>query len=459
MSAFVFSPTWHSRKQYEAFYAQARFIVLACGRRYGKTTGGMTHAADGGLTRMNEKYLWVDVTQGNIEKYVNEIMLPMLPKKSYKWDRQQKILTFLPTNTKMHFGSAEKPETLEGFGYQRVYLNEAGIILKGGRGEHLWYNTIRPMTIEEKDGARCQVFFLGTPKGKGLFKTFADNGYNNVPNWRTFNFSTYDNPLLPREEIDQLVKEAPGKIALQEIFGEFIDEDEGESVIDSAAAFEAAKRKALRFDEYETFWGVDVAMGGNDLSALSKRNWKTLLEPTQTFANLRSDELAEKLRQEFEQTERALRPREILVDETGGWGAGVVDQGRRLGLPIYGVNVARKATDPKKYFQYRDELWWAMREWVANASLNGDIDLVREMIKPNVDLKQLERSGKWKVEAKDEMMARLGPIDGKSPNRADSLMLTFACGIETKADREEFQEYAEARTPHRASDDYDFMGA
>jgi len=42
--------------------------------------------------------------------------------------------------------------------------------------------------------------------------------------WESFNFTSYDNPLLDEEEIKELEKNIPANLRLQEIYGKFIDE-------------------------------------------------------------------------------------------------------------------------------------------------------------------------------------------------------------------------------------------
>lgn len=429
--------------------------MIPGGRRSGKTTGGMTHAADQGLTRKDIKMLWVDTTQGNIEKYVSEILLPMLPKGSYSWNRQQKVLRFV-TGSVMHFGSAERPENLEGFGYQIIYLNEAGIILKGQSGERLWHNTLRPMIIEEKDGQKCQVFFIGTPKGKGLFQEFAERAVSSDPDWRCFNLSTYDNPLLPREEIDLLVKESPGKIARQEIFGEFLDEDDEESVISVASVHEALGRIFVLDPLYAVIWGVDVARGKHDRSVLVQRRWNRLAAQTITWLEKDSIQLAGELQEEFERLKPEQRPTEILIDEIGV-GSGVVDQTRKLGLPVRGINVSRKSRFEKKFLQLKDELWWKARAWIETGSLCNEIELGKELSKPVVDRKILETKGLFKVESKDKMESRLGSTEGRSPDLADAFVLTFAAGIERLPDRAGASDYNRIKRGFETP--YTFMGS
>lgn len=457
MSQFAFSPTWHSKRQYEIFHSPARFVVLPGGRRSGKTTGALMLIAEEGLTREGIKILWVDTTQGNIDKYVNEILIPALPKNSFHWNGQLKILRF-KTGSTVHFGSAERPQNLEGFGYQLVILNEAGIILKGGAGERLWHNTLRPMMMEEKDGIRCKVFFVGTPKGSGLFRDFAERADAGDDGWVRFNLSTYDNPLLPRAEIDSLVKDSPGKIARQEIFGEFIEDDEEEAVIPSEVALGALARDDVPDlkKDYFVFWGVDVARGGHDRSVLVRRRHRVLIGPVLQWQGLDTYQLAEKLKELYKETPDEDKPKWILIDEIGV-GSGVVDTAKRqFGLPIRGVNVSRKAYNEAKFTQLRDELWWKMRKWLETASIQNEPELARELARPVVDRKTLDEKGKFKVEAKAKMESRLGAIEGRSPDLADALMLTFDAGLEQRTDRPEHSDYGRRRL---RLDDYSFMGA
>ncbi|MFP3624326.1 hypothetical protein SB771_34205, partial [Burkholderia sp. SIMBA_051] len=57
------------------------------------------------------------------------------------------------------------------------------------------------------------------------------------------------------------------------------------------------------------------------------------------------------------------RPLEILVAVIG-LGAGVVDRGREMGLPVRGVNVSEAPALGDKYINLRAELWYKCREWL-----------------------------------------------------------------------------------------------
>jgi len=48
--------------------------------------------------------------------------------------------------------------------------------------------------------------------------------------WRSYNYSTYDNPLLDKAEIDEMVREISPALRDQEVFGKFVD-SESEGII------------------------------------------------------------------------------------------------------------------------------------------------------------------------------------------------------------------------------------
>ena len=226
--------SYHQKQREIFFESNARFKVIAKGRRFGLTRGFANYV----IERMLEgctPILWVDTVYGNIERYVDRYFKPVLsslPKGSWQFRSMRNDLKIL--GSVCDFRSADKPENIEGFGYKLVILNEAGIILKD---RNLWNESIRPMILDYK----ADVLIGGTPKGKnnkkqrethlfyelfqrGLTAKDAKNAKENIL-WKSFNFSTYDNPLLDKAEIDEMVSEISASLRDQEVYGKFIDSD------------------------------------------------------------------------------------------------------------------------------------------------------------------------------------------------------------------------------------------
>lgn len=220
---------YHANQERIFFESGARFKVIAKGRRFGLTRGFANYIIEQMLDGVSP-ILWVDTVYGNIERYVERYFIPTLkslPKNLWKYRSNRNDLRI--GNSVCDFRSADNPENIEGFGYALIVINEAGIVLKN---RNLWSESILPMILDQK----ARVLIGGTPKGKTVKRTkekhlfyelFEKGSKSNVQSqkqeWKAFNYSSYDNPLLDPKEIDELVKEISPALREQEIYGKFID--------------------------------------------------------------------------------------------------------------------------------------------------------------------------------------------------------------------------------------------
>lgn len=208
--------------QQSIFDDPAKFKIAVKGRRFGLTKGAANDFIQCALKKSFKKGLWVDTVNSNIERYVERYFIPKinkLPQSMWNWRKQQKILEL--NGSYIDFRSIDNPENLEGFGYDKAFLNEAGIILKN---EYLWNNAIKPMFW---DYPNVKVVIGGTPKGKGLFYELSERGKDpNQPNYKTFHFTSFDSPF---EHIHEAIKEdmnsMPEMVVKQEIYAEFLDDN------------------------------------------------------------------------------------------------------------------------------------------------------------------------------------------------------------------------------------------
>lgn len=189
------------------------FVVIPAGRQTGKTFN-FTQWIIRETMKLGCPSLWVDTVQTNIDKYVERYFRPMLkPVLLYcDWNAQKKILK-LPRGY-IDFGSAQKPENLEGFNYKRAVLNEAGHILKK---PSLWHNTIMPMIKAEDNQTRI----IGTPKGQNLFYELYLRGLENDPEYSSYRYTVYDSPYWSKEQIEEVRKKTPELIWKQEYMASF----------------------------------------------------------------------------------------------------------------------------------------------------------------------------------------------------------------------------------------------
>lgn len=248
-------PILNFEKQQQPFDDPARIVTVPKGRRFGITTGGANNLIKKALRREYKYALWGDVVNSNIEKYIQRLFVPKLmklPPDMWKWTRNPSMLKICDST--IDFRSAERPEAWEGFGYDYMFLNEAGIILKN---EYLWQNSIRPMMW---DNPKCKAVIAGTPKGQGEFHELYKRGLDPLqPNFASYKFSSFDNPYLPRDLIMQDIESMPQRVVSQEIYAEFLD-DSGVVFrgVTEVAVLDPANTPDVNYNHMYVM-GVDVA--------------------------------------------------------------------------------------------------------------------------------------------------------------------------------------------------------
>src|SRR3990167_3755277 len=240
-------------KQKEIFNSPAKYTIVAKGRRFGLTKGAANDFIKSALEGKFKQGLWVDVVITNIERYIERYFLPhlnKLPKELWNWHKQQKMLVI--GKSYIDFRSADRPENMEGFGYDKAFLNEAGIILKD---EYLWDNAIRPMFWDYPD---VRVVIGGTPKGKGKFFELFERGKDATQSsYRSMHFTSFDSPFVHiHEAIRTDIASMPERVVEQEIYAKFL-EDTGVVFRNFLKIMDAEPKKP--YSDHRYIMGVDLA--------------------------------------------------------------------------------------------------------------------------------------------------------------------------------------------------------
>lgn len=159
--------------------------------------------------------------------------------------------------------------------------------------------------------------------------------------------------------------------------------------------------------------GVDVARFGSDSTVIFPRQG-LIAFPAVEMRNARTNEIAARLAKAKIDWSSELE----FIDDTGGYGGGVVDSMIQAQFDPIPVNAAGKADDPRM-LNKRAECWWRMAEWVKRGGALPNIPaLIGELTVPTYTYV----NGKFQLEPKDKIKERLG----RSPNFADALSLTFS---------------------------------
>lgn len=213
----------------------ARFKVLACGRRWGKTliTSLIALAV---LMQLNRR-VWIVAPDYQLaEKVFRELygilvtQLKIIKPGKHGKARNQKGDYYLetPWGSVLEAKSMENPDSLAGEANDLVIVDEAAL---NSNIEDIWTQMLQP-TLMDKEGS---AIFISTPRGKNQFYklylfgqtgrrqrdgrlqiTFDEDAgvTNDMTEWSSFQRSTYDNPLLAsnpeksKEEIDSAYRRA-----------------------------------------------------------------------------------------------------------------------------------------------------------------------------------------------------------------------------------------------------------
>lgn len=178
----------------------------------------------------------------------------------------------------------------------------------------------------------------------------------------------------------------------------------------------AAMGRHLSRDQYDFSQkriGIDVARFGSDATVLFPRQGLAARVPVE-MRNARSNDIAARIIAAKAKWGSELE----FIDDTGGFGSGVIDSMIQAGHSPQAISFAGKAIDPR-YLNKRAEMWFLMAEWIKRGGALPNIpELARELTTPTYTF----MNGKFQLESKDQIKERLG----YSPDYADALCLTFA---------------------------------
>jgi len=175
--------------------SNARFKVLMCGRRWGKSliskNISITEALAGRITG------YVTPTYHLAKVFFDDIA-KIIPSEIAQANKSDLTFKFI-TGGEIRFFTGERLDNFRGLRLHNVIIDEAAYI------PHLqdaWNNAIRP-TLTDFQG---KALFISTPRGKDFFYNLY---LRNSGDWKSFKYTTYDNPFIKVSEIDDAKSSLP----------------------------------------------------------------------------------------------------------------------------------------------------------------------------------------------------------------------------------------------------------
>ena len=221
-----------------------RFKVVAAGRRTGKSRLAAYLLIVAALQSQKGQVFYVAPTQGQARDIMWQTILEVghsVITSSHVNNLQFKLIN----GSMISLKGADRPETMRGVSLKFLVMDEYADMKP-----EVWEQILRPALADLKGNA----LFIGTPMGRNHFYDLYQHGLlGEDETFKSFHFTSFDNPLLDPEEINAAKKSMSSFAFRQEFLASF-----------EAAGGELFKEEWIKFDEEapkvgEFYIAVDLA--------------------------------------------------------------------------------------------------------------------------------------------------------------------------------------------------------
>lgn len=195
-----------------------KYYVLAIGRQFGKSLLAENQALDWFFNIPKCKIGWVSPIYKQCKKVFDEIDNAFGNNQHVFKSKNKTDLTFVGhNNSSINFYSAERYDNIRGETFDYLIMDEFAFY-----DSEAWTEVLRATVLVRGK----KVLFLSTPKGKNHFHRIHSLGGSN-PQYKSFNMTSYDNPIINPSEIDDARNTLPEHVFRQEYLAEFVDGGSG----------------------------------------------------------------------------------------------------------------------------------------------------------------------------------------------------------------------------------------
>lgn len=395
--------------------------VLVCHRRFGKTVGSLNTLIKKAIlnTKRAPQYAYIAPYRNQAKRIAWNYLLYYTTNFPDRKVNSSDLYVELPSRHKNSPGAriyvmgADYPDALRGMYLDGVILDEYAQMRPELYGE-----VIVP-ALADRNGF---AFFIGTPKGQNAFYERYLSAQKD-PRYFTCCYRADETGVIPADKLAEMKAEMTDTEIRQELLCDFTA-SAANIVIPIDLVTEAAARNITQ-DQVEgaiSVMGVDVARFGDDDTVITHRQG-LCCHPQIKLHGLSTMEVASAVAAHYWK----IKPDAIIVD-AGAMGAGVIDRLRQMGMPnVFEINFGGSAIDSDRYANLRAEIYFKTLEWLkAGGAIPNDTDLKSEL---TVTEYKYTSAGKIILQPKEHIKE----LTGRSPDRADSLALTFAVPVNKTA--------------------------
>lgn len=198
--------------QVEVHKSNARFRVVNCGRRWGKTYFACNEEVKFALDNPGVLCWWAApiYRQAKIAYRLMKRALIEVIAKHIDTDLRLELINGSVIECK----SCDNPDNLRGEGVHFLVVEEAAML-----PDSTWFDVLRPM-LSDTNG---KAVFISTPKGRNWFYTMFQRGLDPLlKDYASFTRPTSDNPHIDPQEIEDAKRDTPDDTFQQEYLAIFL---------------------------------------------------------------------------------------------------------------------------------------------------------------------------------------------------------------------------------------------
>lgn len=189
-----------------------RYKVINVGRRSGKSTLSVLQSIEFASRNPSSNVWMVSPTYKQTKAIAFELFKMYTPRSIVDKINETELTIHLKNGSKIFLKGADNPDSLRGVKIDFCVFDETAFIDKW---DEVW-KVVRPTLVDSK----ASVWFISTPNGFNHFKTLYETEGND-PSYKSFHFTSYDNPYLDKAELDKAKQEMNDDSFQQEFMGEF----------------------------------------------------------------------------------------------------------------------------------------------------------------------------------------------------------------------------------------------
>jgi hypothetical protein len=201
--------------------SQARYKVVVCGRRWGKSVLGINESLKKAQSKNNSTVWYIAPTYGQAKTIAWRFLLSRLQlfPKSYqerlRIQENQLQVTF-PNGSVLALKGVDNPDSLRGSGLDYVVLDEYA--MDNYQRYPVWREIVRPALADRGGGA----LFISTPKGfNGFYDLYAYADSGEDPDWAAWRMPTSSCQHIEKKELEAARRELGDDLYSQEFEAEF----------------------------------------------------------------------------------------------------------------------------------------------------------------------------------------------------------------------------------------------